>query len=258
MPAEIRNEIYRLAFVRTPQSYRNGLTEFIFSLAPPALTLVNKQIFAEALSIYYAENNFYLLLSAKDDGLSDQDPFLFHRFTRMIEYFGRQTTSPTDESPMRYIKNIVVQIKTCTCSSPRYYSNVYGRVVDDEDPGTATNQAYSSLCIRGERQRMTFESNSATEEAPFDPTKYRCTVNGGDRLCPEKEAYHLAQMSFTGGKQPIEQAIGNRYHAGLLLEDCWPLACLDALEGTISLSEAAAIRRRQWVDDSIKRPVALM
>lgn len=201
------------------------LGDFIFNLAPPALTLVNKQIFAEALPIYYAENKFYLLLWAKDDGRRHQDPFLFHRFTQMMEYFGRQTTSPTDESPMRHIKNIVVQIITSTDSNPLYYSKVYSTVVDSVSPWpfrTITcNPAHSSLCIRNEKQRMAF--TSATEQRPFDPTRYRWIVKNvrsgrgdkfgsKDRFCSVKEAYDLVQMSFTGRTQFIEEAIRVEYN----------------------------------------------
>ncbi|KAG6358493.1 hypothetical protein INS49_014377 [Diaporthe citri] len=219
LPAEIRNKIYQLALV--DRFYARLIT----NLTPPALTLVNRQILAEALPIYYAGNNFYLLLWATDDGLSDQDPVLFHRFTQMMEYFGRRTTSPTDESPMRYIMNIVVQINPSTYGDPPRYSKVYSTVVDDVDPETAANQTYSSLCIRSEKQRIPFTSDSATEKGPFDPTKYRWIVKnvtfgsrdklgGRDRFRSVKEASDLVNMSFTGSAQPIEKAIGIEYYLG--------------------------------------------
>lgn len=212
MPAEIRNKIYRLALFDSSDG------RWFTSLTPPALTLVNRQIFAEALPIYYAGNNFYLLLCTREDDLSDQDPALFHRFTELKEYFGRRTTSPTDDSPMRYIRNIVVQINTSTYLDPLRCSKVYSTVMDNVETETANAPAYSSLCIRGEQQRMTFTSDSTTEGGPFDPTKYEWVVRHvtsrrAHRFCSLKEAYDLVKMSFTGSTQSIEEAIREEYHA---------------------------------------------
>ncbi|KUI63013.1 hypothetical protein VP1G_10131 [Cytospora mali] len=54
LPPELRNYIYRLALVQP------ATTDL--AAPQPALTRVNKQVRAEALSIYYAENKFSLLL----------------------------------------------------------------------------------------------------------------------------------------------------------------------------------------------------
>ncbi|KAK7702636.1 hypothetical protein SLS64_009599 [Diaporthe eres] len=223
LPAEIRNKIYRLAIVTT-RPYGND--NLVSSLVPPALTLVNKQIFAEALPIYYAENSFYLLLWAKDEDLSDQDPALFHRFAQMTEYFGRRTTSLTDESHLRYIRNIVVQVRISTHLDPLYYSNLYHTVSDDGGQGDLPMPTYNSLCIRGDQQRMTFTSISETEDGPFDPTKYRCNLKDetGEQwhsFCSVKEAYDLIKLSFTGGTQPIERAIKAEYDSQRMLEEWW-------------------------------------
>lgn len=219
MPAEIRNKIYRLALVTT--AYPCGPENFICDLTPPALTLVNKQILTEALPIYYAENNFYtLLLGIYQGDTSDEDCVLFHRFTRMTEYFGRQKTSSMDRSPMRHIKNIVVHVRTNERPEPVYFSKVYRTVLQDGD-NWHSHHMYSNLCIRGDRQRMTFQPDSATEEESFDPTKYRWTVRnvtfgGKEEFRSIYEAVDLIQMSFTGDTQPIEKAINAEYKGQLM------------------------------------------
>lgn len=223
--------IYRLALVTTGSPCYEE--RFIHSLSLPALTLVNKQIHAEALPIYFAENHFYLLLWAEYQArgpLPVQEPIHFHRFTRMIEYFGRRTTSPFDQSPLRHIKNIVVQIKLLHRDDPLYYSHIYNTFLGD--PSTPEPR-YSSLCIRGEQQRMAF---TRTDQEPFNPSLFRwhetarilsseeqdvavvlwpVEVSGifsFDSLNCIKEAYDLVKMSFTGRTQSIDEAIREAYH----------------------------------------------
>ncbi|KAI7774082.1 hypothetical protein LA080_009285 [Diaporthe eres] len=53
LPPEIRNIIYRQALVQYP---------FISSMSQPALLRTNKQIRAEAFEMYYAQNEFYLIM----------------------------------------------------------------------------------------------------------------------------------------------------------------------------------------------------
>lgn len=124
---------------------------------------------------------------------------------------------------MRYIRNIVIQINTGTYLDPLRDSKVYSTVMDNVGMGTAAAPAYSSLCIRGEQQRMTFTSDTTTEGGPFDPTKYRwivrhVTSRRAHRFCSLKEAYDLVKMSFTGGTQPIEKAIRDEYYAQVFLQ----------------------------------------
>lgn len=59
---------------------------------------------------------------------------------------------------------------------------------------------------------MTFTSDPATEEGPFDPTKYRWIVKHGfyediNTYGSIQEAHDLVRMSFTGRTQPIEKAV---------------------------------------------------
>lgn len=203
LPGEIRNKIYRLVLVQHPGLW--ACEHLIPSLALPALTLVNKQIFAEALPIFYAENTFYLLLWAWGEGPSGQDPTDFHRFTRMVEYFGRPTTSTKDQNPMRYIKNIVVQIRNSTSESPGIECDLedrpWGRFI------------YNHLSIRGGQQSITYKTDPVTAGETFDPGRYRWTV--GDVSVPKilniaffTEAYHLLGMSFAPRTQPIAMTIG--------------------------------------------------
>lgn len=200
LPAEIRNKIYRLVLVDVLV-----LQRVIPSLAPPPLTLVNKQLFAEALPIYYAENIFYLLLWGKPHRLGGQDPAQFHHFARMAEYFGRQSTSPTDNSPLRHIENIVVQVADTTGEGIEIYRSVaYGL-----PPRRCT---YKKLCIRSEQQQITYTSDSEAEEEAFDPTKYRWTV--GDPTSPKGnnpwffwETQDLMAMTFNGRMDVMEGAL---------------------------------------------------
>lgn len=194
LSGEIRNKIYRLVLVQHPG--RRGCEHLLSSLAPPALTLVNKQTFAEALPIFYAENTFYLLLWAKREGLSDQDPTDFHRFTRMVEYFGRPTTSTKDQNPMRYIKNIVVQIR----NSADFDTAM--------SPPIRRSTIYNNLCIRGEQETITYTSDPETREEVFNPTNYRWNVSDvifrdSSLLFIVFEARKLLEMSFTAQVQPI-------------------------------------------------------
>lgn len=219
--------IYRLVLVTTDSPCWDE--RFIHSLSLPALTLVNKQIHAEALPIYYAENHFYLLLWAEYQGpLPVQDPSRFHRFTRMMEYFGRPTTSPFEQSPLRHIRNIVVQIKLFHPVDPLYYSHIYNTFFGDR---STPEPRYSILCIRGEQQRMAF---TGTDQEPFEPTLFRwheaarilsyqeaAIILSSDEIAVIissdfllnciKDAYDLVKMSFTGRTQSIDEAIREAY-----------------------------------------------
>lgn len=200
LPAEIRNKIYRLVLVDVLVPQR-----VIPSLAPPPLTLVNKQILAEVLPIYYAENIFYLLLWGKPRRLGGQDPAQFHRFARMAEYFGRQTTSPTDNSPMRHIKNIIVQVADTTAEAFEiFFSVTLGEL--------SSRRAYKKLCIRSEQQQVTYTSDSEIGEKAFDPIKYCWTV--GNATSPNgknpwflHDALHLTTMSFNGRMELMEESL---------------------------------------------------
>ncbi|GIZ44280.1 hypothetical protein CKM354_000748300 [Cercospora kikuchii] len=57
LPAELRDEIYRLATLMAPETWALAMT---FNKCPdePPLLFVNRQIRAEASSIYYKQNNF--------------------------------------------------------------------------------------------------------------------------------------------------------------------------------------------------------
>lgn len=61
--------------------------------------------------------------------------------------------------------------QTFTDDDPLYYSQVYS-IVSDDMRTPETIPRYSSLCIRGEQQQITF---TAANEEPFNPTKYRWT-----------------------------------------------------------------------------------
>lgn len=246
MPAEIRNKIYRLVLVDVPAPHScvivDGMTGVdlitytvpvpqlvISSLAPPPLTLVNKQLFAEALPIYYAENIFYLLLRGKPHRLGGQDPAQFHRFARMTEYFGRQITSPTDNSPMRYIKNIIVQVADTTSEG----CEIYRYLTDTLPPHRFS---YKKLCIRSEQQQITYTSDSEAGEEAFDPTKYRWTV--GDPTSRKVknpwffwEAQDLMTMSFNGRMEIMEGALRRLRSEANISGDR-----LDALIGSIVAS----------------------
>lgn len=203
LPGEIRNKIYRLVLVQHPGPYG---CELISSIAPPALTLVNKQTFAEALPVFYAENTFYLLLWARGEGPTGQDSTDFHRFTRMVEYFGRPTTSTKDQKPMlHYIKNIVVQVRNSTSNEPGIYSDLRDR--------SWGRSIYNHLSIRAGQQSLTYETDPARAGEAFDPARYRWTV--GDVSTPAfcntaivKEACHLLSMSFVSRTQPFAMTLG--------------------------------------------------
>lgn len=223
LPAEIRNKIYRLVLVDIPApqgfvvvddkgvdliTYEVPVPQrVISSLAPPPLTLVNKQLFAEALPMYYAENIFYLLLWGKPRrlGAGGQDPAQFHRFARMAEYFGRQSTSPTDNSPLRHIENIIVQVADTTSEGIEIYRSVADRL----PPRRFT---YKKLCIRSDQQQITYTSDFEAEEEAFDPTKYRWTVGDATSLKVKNpwffwEARDLMRISFNGRMESMEGAL---------------------------------------------------
>lgn len=227
MPGEIRNRIYRLVLVQHPG--RRGCEHLISSLAPPALTLVNKQTFAEALPIFYAENTFYLLLWAYDESLSHHDPTDFHRFTRMVEYFGWPRTSTKDQNTMRhYIKNIVVQIRNCD-------SSVSGIDCDLTDMSWG-GSIYNHLSIRGGQQSITYKTDPATAGETFDPGRYIWrvgNVSGSSffHIPFVQEAYHLLGMSFAPRTQPIAITIG-RLWTELEGLDWGPLRLMNDLKGT--------------------------
>lgn len=230
LPGEIRNKIYRLVLVRHPGP--RGFEHLIPRLAPPALTLVNKQIFDEALPIFYAENTFYLLLWARSEGQTGQDPTNFHRFTRMVEYFGRPTTSTKNQKPMlHYIKNIVVQIRNSTYNEPGIYSDLRDRSWD--------RSIYNHLSIRAGQQSLTYETDPARAEEALDPARYGWTV--GDVSTPDfrnifivKEACELLSMSFVPRTQPLAMTLG-RLRTELDGLPYGPLRYLHDLRGTTPL-----------------------
>lgn len=204
MPGEIRNRIYRFVLVQNPGP--RGCEHFISSLAPPALTLVNKQTFAEALPIFYAENTFYLLLWARRKGLRDQDPTDFHRFTRMVEYFGRPRTCTKDKNPMRYIKNIIVQIRNSASRECALFHDL-------TDPPLERRPIYNNLCIRGEQETINYTSLPATGAEVFNPRNYQWNVcnailnTRNFKVNFVEDAYDLLRLSFTTQVQPISMDV---------------------------------------------------
>lgn len=126
--------------------------------------------------MFYAENKFYLRLSTQDgDPLTYQDPVEFNRFTRVmrvLEYFGRRTTSPTDESPMQHVKNIVVRVKSLTDPDATHCDDVWFKFRDDVFTKTATNLTYTSVTSDTEYSRMASTSDSPNMEGLFVITKY--------------------------------------------------------------------------------------
>ncbi|KAI7774087.1 hypothetical protein LA080_009290 [Diaporthe eres] len=100
------------------------------------------------------------------------NPVEFHRFTRVIEYFGRRTTSPTDESPMQHVKNIVVQVKSLTSRDAMHCDDVWFKIRDDVVTRTATNLTYTSVTSVTEYPRMASTSDSPNMERFFGITEY--------------------------------------------------------------------------------------
>lgn len=100
LPSELRNDIFRLAFVQdTPiqiiRWHDPNPDERVRSITPqPLMAATCKQFRAEILSIYYAENSFYLdqdLYSSKNQHTSDSE--LLNRWVLAAKQFGRFLTS---------------------------------------------------------------------------------------------------------------------------------------------------------------------
>ncbi|KAL1847798.1 hypothetical protein Daus18300_013840 [Diaporthe australafricana] len=185
LPGEIRNKIYRYALQDD---------NFIQTLAPPALTLTNKSIRAEALPLYYSQNVFYLLLCGEEAEGSYPDPHHFLRFRRMMECLAMRKVSSTDQGPQQYIRNLVVQF-----DAPEYYS----------------------MCIfDGGRQDFDLRDESWPadfETLPFDHTRFRWTVKSipdldNDFILPLRLVEYILDMRrrMEGWAQgSLQNAIGN-------------------------------------------------
>lgn len=207
LPAEIKNKIYRLVLIRDSGPDVPSHQRLIRSLAPPALTLTNKQIFTEALPIYYAENLFYILLCGEKVHGSDRDTSHFNRFIGMMEYFGRRVTSSADQKPLQSIQNLIIQIHTIdhlAISALEHF------------PFLQPADYSSVLAVSGlSRITMAFKSGDR-ENKPFDCTRYRWTV----KAATDPDEHVLSAVAML-----VEATIG----ADHAPEDCYQKPIMQAI-----------------------------
>ncbi|KUI72140.1 hypothetical protein VM1G_07431 [Cytospora mali] len=148
LPPEIRNDIYRLALVQP--------TTTDLASPQPALTRVNKQVRAEALSIYYAENKFSLLLGRPTlfGWIWGGDEFS-RRYDRFVAMMNALPNQPGGNN-FRFIREVSVLVfaregylgfrmsmtgALQQCHKVRIGEGIGGRTLDWSD-GEAVREAY--------------------------------------------------------------------------------------------------------------------
>lgn len=112
LPGEIRNAIYwKVLTPKDPYGLFHAIPLFG---AQPALSRVNKQIRAESLSIYYAENCFELDIQVRDDYNSRVIGcgIWYTDFCNCIDVFAPpQGPRRRIQGPMRHVRELIVGIR---------------------------------------------------------------------------------------------------------------------------------------------------
>lgn len=110
LPGEIRNTIYR--DLLGPRFNRDGIISISLFRTQPAITRVNKQIRAESLSIYYAENRFRMQVYIENTpsyyGLRNID---FVEFCDSIKRFApAQAQRASIQNSLRHIRDFEAKL----------------------------------------------------------------------------------------------------------------------------------------------------
>lgn len=105
LPGELRNMIYRVLL--GPKFDHGEITRIPLSRNQPVITRVNKQIRAESLSIYYAENAFRLEVDLRNDHFGYPESMGYFNFCRFMERFTlAQGQSSGIQNPLRHIRDL--------------------------------------------------------------------------------------------------------------------------------------------------------
>lgn len=90
-----------------PKFHHDWIFKVRLSRNQPVITRVNKQIRAESLSIYYAENSFWLEVDLRDDHLAYLGSIGYVDFCRFMENFTpAQAHIPGIQNPLHHIRNL--------------------------------------------------------------------------------------------------------------------------------------------------------
>ncbi|KAG6364202.1 hypothetical protein INS49_005800 [Diaporthe citri] len=80
--------------------------------AQPAITRVNKQLRAESLSIYYAENSFWLEINLQEDYTSYMGTTGYFNFCHYVERFApAQAQSRGIQNPLHHVRDVDAGIR---------------------------------------------------------------------------------------------------------------------------------------------------